>query len=172
MEPGAVYADLSERRGHRDGTKNNLNKQTHTAMRPDSRPVDGVAVAGAAGSTHNLSPSAVNQVLMEFVMYAGRAFVVFYPVYLTGYLGLSVSWVLLCMMMVTWWRKNRRWKDVRIGAAIDFVDNEKHAINRELKASLSMATWVRGAATLQVDRGGGLPIPPRNTFSRLYISIF
>jgi hypothetical protein len=27
-------------------------------------------------------------------------------VYLTGYLGLSISWVLLGMMMVTWWKKN------------------------------------------------------------------
>uniref|UniRef100_A0A8C4YX69 C2 domain-containing protein n=1 Tax=Gadus morhua TaxID=8049 RepID=A0A8C4YX69_GADMO len=101
--------------------------------------------------TRNLSPSAVNQMLMEFMMYAGRAFVVFYPVYLTGYLGLSISWVLLCMMMVTWWKKNRQWKDVRIGTAIDFADNEAHEINRELTKSLSMATWVQFPDVEKVD---------------------
>ena len=106
----------------------------------------GRPAAGPGGSgTHSLSPPAVNQMLMEFMMYAGRAFVVFYPVYLTGYFGLSISWVLLCMMMVTWWKKNRQWKDVRIGTAIDFADNEALQINRELTKSLSMATWVRRA---------------------------
>ncbi|CAL8372099.1 unnamed protein product [Arctogadus glacialis] len=112
-----------------------------------SPPVDGLG----GSITRNLSPSAVNQMLMEFMMYAGRAFVVFYPVYLTGYLGLSISWVLLCMMMVTWWKKNRQWKDVRIGTAIDFADNEAHEINRELTKSLSMATWVQFPDVEKVD---------------------
>ncbi|XP_038138862.1 extended synaptotagmin-3 [Cyprinodon tularosa] len=94
------------------------------------------------GSTERLSPSAVNRFLMEFLIYFGRAVVVFYPVYLTGYLGFSISWVLLCMFMFTWWQKNRQWKDVQIGGALDLVDNEKHIINTELKGSLQMASWV------------------------------
>ncbi len=94
------------------------------------------------GSAEKLSPSAVNRVLMELLMYFGRAVLVFYPVYLTGYLGLSVSWVLLCMVMATWWRKNRQWKDARIGTAIDFVDNEAHVVNKELQSALQMASWV------------------------------
>ncbi|KAJ3591804.1 hypothetical protein NHX12_006936 [Muraenolepis orangiensis] len=88
---------------------------------------------------------------MEFMMYAGRALVVLYPVYLTGFLGLSVSWVLLCLVMVTWWKKNRRWKDVRIGTAIDFVDNERLEINRELSTALNMATWVNFPDVEKVD---------------------
>uniref|UniRef100_A0A3Q4HJ37 Extended synaptotagmin-like protein 3 n=1 Tax=Neolamprologus brichardi TaxID=32507 RepID=A0A3Q4HJ37_NEOBR len=96
----------------------------------------------AEGNTENLSSSAVNRMLMEFLIYCGRAVFVFYPVYLTGYLGLSISWVLLCMFVLTWWKKNRQWKDARIGSAIDFVDNEKHTINTELKGSLQMASWV------------------------------
>ncbi|CAL8266092.1 unnamed protein product [Lota lota] len=117
------------------------------------RPVDGV-VGGSSSTTTTtqpLSPSAVNQMLMEFMMYAGRAFVVLYPVYLTGYLGLSISWVLLCMMMFTWWKKNRQRKDVRIGTAIDFVDNETQEISRELAKSLNMATWVNFPDVEKVD---------------------
>uniref|UniRef100_UPI003AAF52BC extended synaptotagmin-3 n=1 Tax=Centroberyx gerrardi TaxID=166262 RepID=UPI003AAF52BC len=105
----------------------------------------------AQGSTEKLSPSAVNQILMEFLAYCGKAIVVFYPVYLTGYLGLSISWVLLCMMMLTWWKKNRKWKDVRIGTAIEFVDNETHVINKELSNALNMATWVHFPDVEKVD---------------------
>lgn len=94
------------------------------------------------GSTESLTPSAVNRILMEFLIYFGRAVVVFYPVYLTGYLGFSISWVLLCMLMFTWWQKNRQWKDSRIGCAIDLVENETDVINTELKSSLQMASWV------------------------------
>uniref|UniRef100_A0A3B5M7U9 Uncharacterized protein n=1 Tax=Xiphophorus couchianus TaxID=32473 RepID=A0A3B5M7U9_9TELE len=94
------------------------------------------------GGTESLTPSAVNHILMEFLIYFGRAVVVFYPVYLTGYLGLSISWILLCMLMFTWWQKNRRWKDVRIDSAIDLVDNEANIISSELKKSLQMASWI------------------------------
>ncbi|XP_076603114.1 extended synaptotagmin-3 [Chaetodon auriga] len=103
------------------------------------------------GSSERLNSSAVNRILMEFLMYFGRAVFVFYPVYLTGYLGLSVSWVLLCMMMVTWWKKNRQWKDVRIGTAIDFVDNETHVVNKELRSALQMASWVHFPDVEKVD---------------------
>ncbi|KAF3842870.1 hypothetical protein F7725_001719 [Dissostichus mawsoni] len=64
------------------------------------------------------------------------------PVYLTGYMGLSISWVVLCMVMVTWWKKNRQWKDARIGGAIHFLDNETSVVNKELHSALQMASWV------------------------------
>ncbi|XP_070770340.1 extended synaptotagmin-3 [Enoplosus armatus] len=103
------------------------------------------------GSTEKLNSSAVNRLLMEFLAYFGRAVFVFYPVYLTGYLGLSISWVLLCMMMVTWWKKNRQWKDNRIGTAIEFVDNETHLVNKELQSALQMASWVHFPDVEKVD---------------------
>ncbi|XP_024919535.1 extended synaptotagmin-3 isoform X2 [Cynoglossus semilaevis] len=80
-----------------------------------------------------------------------RAVLCFYPVYLTGYLGLSVSWVLLVMLMLTWWGKNRQWKDARIGGALDFVDNEKVVINKELQSALQMASWVHFPDVEKVD---------------------
>uniref|UniRef100_A0A8D0ACC8 Extended synaptotagmin-like protein 3 n=1 Tax=Sander lucioperca TaxID=283035 RepID=A0A8D0ACC8_SANLU len=94
------------------------------------------------GSTEKLNSSAVNRILMEFLMYFGKAMLVFYPVYLIGYLGLSISWVLLCMLLATWWKKNRQWKDARIGTAIEFVDNETLVVNKELASALQMASWV------------------------------
>lgn len=107
----------------------------------------------AAGQTHpgdeallpdgdKLSSSAVNRLLMEALVYLGRGVLLLYPVYLSGYLGFSVSWVLLCMIMVTWWNKNRQWKDARIGTAIEFVDNESQVVHKELRSALQMASWV------------------------------
>lgn len=98
--------------------------------------------ASIHGSAEKLDSSTVNRVLMEFLAYFGRAIFVLYPVYLTGYLGLSISWVLLIMLMATWWKKNRQTKVVRIGTAIDFVDNETQLVNKELGGALQMATWV------------------------------
>lgn len=94
------------------------------------------------GSTEKLSSSALNRLLMELLLYFGKAMILLYPVYLTGYLGLSISWVLLCMLMATWWKKNRQWKDARIGTAINFVDNETRVVHKELRSALQMASWV------------------------------
>lgn len=110
-----------------------------------SGPAEGAGLADSLstlGSTEKLSSSAVNRLLMEFLIYFSRAVFLLYPVYLTGYLGLSISWVLLCMMMATWWKKNRQWKDVRIGTAIEFVDNETQVVHKELRSALQMASWV------------------------------
>lgn len=108
-------------------------------MNPDA--FSDTGTSGGGSPVQELSSSAVNQILMEFLMYFGRAILLFYPVYLTGYLGFSISWVLLCMMMITWWKKNRKWKDVRIDSAINFFDNEKQVIIKELK-TLNIASWV------------------------------
>ncbi|XP_035764917.1 extended synaptotagmin-3-like [Neolamprologus brichardi] len=93
--------------------------------------------------TDRLSSSTVNHVIIEFVMYCGRAVFICYPVYLLGYLGINISWVLLCVFMLTYWKKNRQWKVARITSAIDLVDNEKRAIKTELRSALPMASWVQ-----------------------------
>ncbi|XP_019724899.1 extended synaptotagmin-3 [Hippocampus comes] len=112
-------------------------------------PVEGLEVGG--DGSEKLSASSVNRILTEFFVYFLRGVVLFYPVYLTGYLGLSISWLLLCMLMVTWWKKNRQWKDSRIGSAIDFVDNEKQVVSTELKTSLQMASWIQFADVEKVE---------------------
>uniref|UniRef100_A0A3Q4HJC6 Extended synaptotagmin-like protein 3 n=1 Tax=Neolamprologus brichardi TaxID=32507 RepID=A0A3Q4HJC6_NEOBR len=87
------------------------------------------------------SSSAITQILIDFLIYCGRAMLIFYPVYLTGYLGLSISWVLLCMFVLTYWKKNGQWKDARIGSAMELADSD--VVNTELKSALQMASWVQ-----------------------------
>ncbi|KAF4109069.1 extended synaptotagmin-3 [Onychostoma macrolepis] len=96
------------------------------------------------GDSEGLSVKDVNQLIMEFLMFMTRAIVLCYPVYLTGSLGLSISWILLSMLMWTMWKNNRKWKDQRIDTAIDFLENEKDVISTELKA-LNMPAWIHFA---------------------------
>ncbi|KAL4618066.1 extended synaptotagmin-3-like [Arapaima gigas] len=100
-----------------------------------------VAPAAEQADSKEYSPTAVNQLLTEFLLHFGRLLLILYPIYLTGYLGLSVSWVLLCIVMWTWWGKNQTRKSVRMDTAIDFLENEKLVISKELK-SLNMPVWV------------------------------
>ncbi|KAK9969249.1 hypothetical protein ABG768_027442 [Culter alburnus] len=95
----------------------------------------------SAGNPERLSVKDVSQMIMEFLMFMMRAIVLCYPVYLTGSLGLSISWILLSMLMWTMWKNNRRWKDQRIDTAIDFLENEKDVISTELKA-MNMPAWI------------------------------
>uniref|UniRef100_A0A8C1CBS7 Extended synaptotagmin-like protein 3 n=2 Tax=Cyprinus carpio TaxID=7962 RepID=A0A8C1CBS7_CYPCA len=88
-----------------------------------------------------LSVKDVNQLIMEFLMFMMRAIVLCYPVYLTGSLGLSISWILLSMLVWTMWKNNRRGKDQRIDTAIDFLENEKDVISTELRA-MNMPAWI------------------------------
>uniref|UniRef100_A0A668UHP9 SMP-LTD domain-containing protein n=1 Tax=Oreochromis aureus TaxID=47969 RepID=A0A668UHP9_OREAU len=92
-------------------------------------------------SVKMFSSSAITQILIDFLIYCGRAMLIFYPVYLTGYLGLSISWVLLCMFVLTYWKKNRQWKDARIGSAIELADSEIQVVNTELKSALQMVQY-------------------------------
>ncbi|KAJ0070717.1 hypothetical protein NL108_018041 [Boleophthalmus pectinirostris] len=107
--------------------------------------------AGAEPQDGALKPSTVNRVLMEFLMYLGRSVLLLYPVYLTGSLGLSVSWVLLVMLLLTWWSKNREWKEARIDSALELLDNETRVIHAELQSTLQHASWVHFPEVEKVD---------------------
>lgn len=114
-----------------------------TGQLPPSNPAQGArSRESPLISVKMFSSSAITQILIDFLIYCGRALLIFYPVYLTGYLGLSISWVLLCMFVLTYWKKNRQWKDARIGSAIELADSEIQVVNTELKSALQMASWV------------------------------
>ncbi|KAL7866084.1 hypothetical protein SRHO_G00113310 [Serrasalmus rhombeus] len=93
-------------------------------------------------STEHLTPSDVNHILLEFLMYMGRAILLLYPIYLTGSLGLSISWLLLSLLLWSLWEKNRKHKDVRIDTAIEFLENEHDVIENEMKI-LNMPAWIQ-----------------------------
>lgn len=97
--------------------------------------------ATSVPASTQFSVNDVNRILMEFLFYLGRVILVCYPVYLTGSLGLSISWILLALLMWSMWKNNRKWKDMRILTAVDFLENEKQVIDKELEA-LNMPAWI------------------------------
>ncbi|XP_063070377.1 extended synaptotagmin-3 isoform X2 [Engraulis encrasicolus] len=91
-------------------------------------------------STGEFSVKDVNRMLMEFLMYLGRIVLVCYPIYLMGWLGLSISWILLALLLFIMWKNNRKWKDVRMDTAVNFLENERRVIDKEYETILP--AWI------------------------------
>lgn len=104
-------------------------------------PATGEKEAAPGTNSGRLTPADLSIIIFEFLWYMGKALMVFYPVYLTGAFGLSISWILLSLLLWSLWEKNRKNKDVRIDSAISFLENESHVIKNEMKA-LNMPAWV------------------------------
>lgn len=91
-----------------------------------------------------------SQLLPELYAFVARVLFYLAPVYLAGYLGLSVLWLLLGVLLWMWWRRNRRGKLGRLEAAFDFLNNERQFISRELRGQ-HLPAWVSRAGR---GRGG------------------
>lgn len=106
---------------------------------------------GAQGKQPAPGPDArlSSQLLPELYTFVARVLFYLAPVYLAGYLGLSITWLLLGALLWMWWRRNRRGKLGRLAAAFEFLDNERQFISRELLGQ-HLPAWVSRAGP-----GGG-----------------
>ncbi|XP_070231703.1 extended synaptotagmin-3 isoform X2 [Bos mutus] len=86
-------------------------------------------------------PRLPSQLLPELYAFAARVLFCLAPVYLAGYLGLSITWLLLGVLLWMWWRRNRRGKLGRLAAAFEFLDNERQFISRELLGQ-HLPAWI------------------------------
>uniref|UniRef100_A0A673TKX3 Extended synaptotagmin-3 n=1 Tax=Suricata suricatta TaxID=37032 RepID=A0A673TKX3_SURSU len=100
-------------------------------------------VSGAQGSQRTPSPEPrlSSQLLPELYTFVARVLFYLAPVYLAGYLGLSITWLLLGALLWMWWRRNRRGKLGRLAAAFEFLDNERQFISRELRGQ-HLPAWI------------------------------
>ncbi|XP_049479166.1 extended synaptotagmin-3-like, partial [Panthera uncia] len=98
---------------------------------------------GAQGSQSAPSPEPrlSSQLLPELYTFVARVLFYLAPVYLAGYLGLSITWLLLGALLWMWWRRNRRGKLGRLAAAFEFLDNERQFISRELRGQ-HLPAWI------------------------------
>lgn len=81
------------------------------------------------------------QLLPELYGFVARVLFYLAPVYLAGYLGLSVTWLVLGALLWMWWRRNRRGKLGRLEAAFEFLEHEREFISRELRGQ-HLPAWV------------------------------
>ncbi|KAM6222469.1 extended synaptotagmin-3 [Rhynchocyon petersi] len=98
---------------------------------------------GVPGSQKTPSPELrlPSQLLPDIYTFMARVLFYLVPVYLAGYLGLSVIWLLLGALLWMWWRKNRDAKLRRLAAAFEFLDNERQFISRELQGQ-HLPAWI------------------------------
>lgn len=101
---------------------------------------------GARGAQRAPGPELrlTSQLLPELYSFVVRVLLYLAPVYLAGYLGLSILWLLLGVLLWMWWRRNRRGKLGRLEAAFEFLNNEREFISRELRGQ-HLPAWVSGA---------------------------
>ncbi|CAD7673502.1 unnamed protein product [Nyctereutes procyonoides] len=86
-------------------------------------------------------PRLSSQLLPELYTFVARVLFYLAPVYLAGYLGLSITWLLLGALLWMWWRRNRRGKLGRLAAAFQFLDDERQFISRELRGQ-HLPAWI------------------------------
>lgn len=99
-------------------------------------------------------PRLSGQLLPELYSFVARVLFYLAPVYLAGYLGLSVTWLLLGALLWMWWRRNRRGKLGRLEAAFEFLEHEREFISRELRGQ-HLPAWVSRAGRRAVGFRGG-----------------
>ncbi|XP_023116296.2 extended synaptotagmin-3 isoform X5 [Felis catus] len=101
----------------------------------------GAPSAQGRQSAPSPEPRLSSQLLPELYTFVARVLFYLAPVYLAGYLGLSITWLLLGALLWMWWRRNRRGKLGRLAAAFEFLDNERQFISRELRGQ-HLPAWI------------------------------
>ncbi|XP_078393369.1 extended synaptotagmin-2-B-like isoform X2 [Cetorhinus maximus] len=76
-------------------------------------------------------------ILLQF----SKTFVIIFPVYVLGYLGLSFSWVLIGLLVFFWWRRNRGNKRSRLFRALAFLEHEESNLRENIQ-STDLPAWV------------------------------
>ncbi|NP_001089260.1 extended synaptotagmin-2-A [Xenopus laevis] len=70
-----------------------------------------------------------------------KTFILIFPVYVLGYFGLSFSWLLIALVLLLWWRRNKGNKNSRLYRALAFLENEEKSVKHHI-ASTDLPAWV------------------------------
>ncbi|KAM8758784.1 extended synaptotagmin-3 [Rhynchonycteris naso] len=111
------------------------------AEQPCAPGAPGVPGAREKQSVLGPEPRLSGQLLPELYTFVARVLFYLVPVYVAGYLGLSIIWLLLGTGLWMWWHRNRRGKLGRLAAAFEFLDNERQFISRELRDQ-HLPAWI------------------------------
>ncbi|KAM3929086.1 extended synaptotagmin-2 isoform 2-T2 [Leptodactylus fuscus] len=70
-----------------------------------------------------------------------KTFVLIFPVYVLGYFGLSFSWLLIALVCLMWFKKNKGNKSSRLHRALAFLENEEKAVKHSISTT-DLPAWV------------------------------
>ncbi|XP_065587604.1 extended synaptotagmin-2 isoform X2 [Cyrtonyx montezumae] len=99
------------------------------------------AAAGGEAGPEPPPPSMLSVDVTGLVSQFARSFVLIFPVYVLGYLGLSFSWVLIALCGLFWIRRHRGGKTSRLGRALAFLEDEEEAVRLSV-SSADLPAWV------------------------------
>ncbi|XP_063039287.1 extended synaptotagmin-2 isoform X2 [Melospiza melodia melodia] len=97
--------------------------------------------APAADPVPESPPPLLSVDVTGLVSQFARSFVLIFPVYVLGYLGLSFSWVLIALCGLFWIRRHRGGKSSRLGRALAFLEDEEEAVRLSV-SSADLPAWV------------------------------
>ncbi|XP_075778852.1 extended synaptotagmin-2 isoform X3 [Pelodiscus sinensis] len=101
------------------------------------------AAAGMAAAAEPVPepPPMLSVDVSGLVSQFARSFVLVFPVYVLGYLGLSFSWILLALLGLFWLRRHRGGKSSRLGRALAFLQDEERVVRLSV-SSAELPAWV------------------------------
>ncbi|XP_072110129.1 extended synaptotagmin-2-A isoform X2 [Mobula birostris] len=88
-----------------------------------------------------LPPPMISVDVASILVQFAKTFVIIFPVYVLGYLGLSFSWVLIGLVVFFWWRRNRGKKRSRLYRALAFLEHEEKPFKSAISSS-DLPAWV------------------------------
>ncbi|KAM9648675.1 extended synaptotagmin-2 isoform 3-T3 [Morphnus guianensis] len=107
----------------------------------DPAAAEKAAAAAAGDSVPEPPPPLLSVDVTGLVSQFARSFVLIFPVYVLGYLGLSFSWVLIALCGLFWIRRHRGGKTSRLGRALAFLEDEEEAVRLSV-SSADLPAWV------------------------------
>ncbi|XP_038654291.1 extended synaptotagmin-2 isoform X6 [Scyliorhinus canicula] len=87
------------------------------------------------------APPMISLDIAGVVLQFAKTFVIIFPVYALGYLGLSFSWVLIGLLVFFWWQRNRHNKRSRLCRALAFLEQQE-SCQRENIQFTDLPAWV------------------------------
>ncbi|XP_006011666.1 extended synaptotagmin-2-A isoform X2 [Latimeria chalumnae] len=97
--------------------------------------------AGSPAETPEEQPGMISVDIAGILLHFAKTFVVIFPVYVLGYIGLSFSWVLIGLVIFFWWKRNKGRKSSRLLRALSFLENEEKSVKEQIPSS-ELPPWV------------------------------
>lgn len=98
-----------------------------------------------------LEPSSESQTAVEDAKNTGvnfaKTFLLVFPVYVLGYLGLSFTWILISLAVLFWLRRNQGTRISGVNKALAFFEHQEKAVKQSLPTS-ELPPWVSRSSVL------------------------
>ncbi|KAM5157683.1 extended synaptotagmin-2 isoform 2-T2 [Mantella aurantiaca] len=118
-----------------------MSQADHSGGSPQSPSQEGSGSPGGPSAVPSEEPGMISVDFAGLFYQFAKTFVLIFPVYVLGYLGLSFSWLLIALVFLSWWKKNKGSKSSRWHRALAFLENEEKEVKQKISTS-DLPAWV------------------------------